>query len=80
MAAIFLLAALLRISEALPLFATSLLVIGMQLILRANPGGWTRLGFESGSSPGYRAILQSAADPALLLFFGGCLLAVGRLL
>ncbi len=75
MAAIFVLAALLWMTEALPLFATSLLVIGLQLILLANPGGWAGLGFESGSSPGYRAILQSAADPVLLLFFGGFLLA-----
>ncbi len=75
MAAIFVLAAGLWMTEALPLFATSLLVIGLQLILLANPGGWAGLGFESGSSPSYRTILQSAADPVLLLFFGGFLLA-----
>ena len=39
MAGIFVLAALLWVTEATPLFATSLLVIGLQVILLANPGG-----------------------------------------
>ncbi|MEX0957811.1 MAG: DASS family sodium-coupled anion symporter [Burkholderiales bacterium] len=75
MAAIFVLAALLWVTEALPLFATALLVIGLQLVLLANPGEWPGLGFEAGPSPGYREIVSGAADPVLLLFFGGFLLA-----
>ena len=75
MSGIFLLAALLWVTEALPLFATSLLVIGLQLILLANPGGWPGLGFSQGESPGWRAIVGAAADPVLVLFFGGFLLA-----
>ena len=75
MAGIFVLAALLWLTEALPLFATALLVVGLQLVLLANPGGWPGLGFESGASPGYREIVAAAADPVLLLFFGGFLLA-----
>ena len=75
MAGIFVLAALLWVTEATTLFATSLLVIGLQVILLANPGGWAGLGFATGSSPGYRAVLAAAADPILLLFFGGFLLA-----
>jgi len=75
MGGIFVLAALLWVTEALPLFATSLLVIGLQAVLLANPGDWAGLGFESGASPSYRAILNTAADPVLVLFFGGFVLA-----
>ena len=76
MGGIFLLAALLWVTEAIPLFTTSLLVIGLQVILLANPGGWAGLGFETGrSGPGHRAIFTAAADPILVLFFGGFLLA-----
>jgi len=75
MAGIFVLAALLWVTEAMPLFATSLLVIGLQVILLANPGGWAGIGFESGGGPKYREVLAAAADPILLLFFGGFLLA-----
>lgn len=75
MAGIFVLAALLWVTEALPLFATSLLVIGLQIVFLANPGQWSGLGFQSGTSPGYRDIIAAAADPVLLLFFGGFLLA-----
>ena len=75
MAGILALAALLWVTEAVPLFTTSLIVIGLQIILLANPGGWPGLGFASGASPSYRKILESAADPVLLLFFGGFLLS-----
>lgn len=75
MAGIFVLAATLWVTETLPLFATSLLVIGLQAVLIANPGGWPGLGFASGASPSYREILSTAADPVLVLFFGGFVLA-----
>ncbi len=75
MAGISVLAALLWVTEALPLFATSLLVIGLQMVLLANPGDWPGLGFQSGVSPSYRDILSTAADPVLVLFFGGFVLA-----
>lgn len=75
MGGIFVLAAALWVTEALPLFATSLLVIGLQIVLLANPGGWRGLGFQAGASPSYRDILGTAADPVLVLFFGGFVLA-----
>jgi solute carrier family 13 (sodium-dependent dicarboxylate transporter), member 2/3/5 len=75
MSGIFVLAALLWVTEALPLFATSLLVIGLQLLFLSNPGDWRGLGYESGDSPDFRTVLANAADPVLLLFFGGFLLA-----
>lgn len=75
MSGIFVLAALLWMTEALPLFATALLVIGLEIVLLANPGGWAGLGYSSGESPSYNEILAAAADPVLMLFFGGFLLA-----
>ncbi|MBX3734148.1 MAG: SLC13/DASS family transporter [Verrucomicrobiae bacterium] len=75
MAGIFVTAALLWITEAIPLFATSLLVLGLQSVLLANPGGWAGLGFAAGDGPTFRALVQEAADPILLLFLGGFLLA-----
>ena len=75
MAGIFVLGTVLWISEGLPLFVTSLLVIGLQAVLLANPGGWNGLGFQSGQSPAFQQILATAADPVLVLFFGGFVLA-----
>lgn len=75
MTGIFVLAAFLWVTEALPLFATALLVVGLEIILLANPGGWSGLGFEGIPSPDYRIFLAPAADPIIILFFGGFLLA-----
>jgi sodium-dependent dicarboxylate transporter 2/3/5 len=75
MVGIFVLAALLWVTQALPLFATSLLVIALEIVLLANPGRWRGLGFERGPGPGWEDIVNLAADPVLLLFFGGFLLA-----
>lgn len=75
MGGILVLAAVLWVSEALPLFVTSLLVIFLQATLLANPGNWPGLGFESRPSPSYRDIFSLAADPVLVLFFGGFVLA-----
>ncbi len=75
MAGIFVIAALLWVTEALPLFATALLVIGLEVILIANPGGWPGLGFEAAESPDYRVFLAPLADPIIWLFLGGFLIA-----
>jgi sodium-dependent dicarboxylate transporter 2/3/5 len=75
MAAIFVLAAALWVTEALPLYATSLLVIGLQALLLSNPGRWPGLGFENGTSPSFTEIINAAADPVLVLFLGGFILA-----
>jgi sodium-dependent dicarboxylate transporter 2/3/5 len=75
MLGIFVLAVLLWVTEVLPLFATALLVIALQVILLANPAGWAGLGFSQGGSPTYQMILASAIDPVIILFFGGFLLA-----
>lgn len=75
MCGIFVLTATLWVTEAVPLFATSLIAIASQIVLLANPGRWRGLGFESGICPSYRDILSLAADPVLVLFFGGFVLA-----
>ena len=75
MAGILTLAALLWVTEALPLFATALLVIALELLLLANPSGWPGLGFEEGPTPGYADFLAPIADPVIVLFFGGFILA-----
>lgn len=75
MAGIFLLAAILWTSEAIPLFATALLIVGLETLLLANPGNWQGLGFSTGVNPSFTEVFHWAADPVLLLFFGGFLLA-----
>lgn len=75
MCGIFLLAAALWVTEAMPLYATSILVVGLQVMLLANPGNWPGLGFESGDAPSFRRFIAAAADPVIVLFFGGFLLA-----
>lgn len=75
MAGIFVMAALLWTTEALPLFATALLVIGLEIILLANPGEWAGLGFEAQPTPDFRVFLAPLADPIIILFLGGFLLA-----
>ncbi len=75
MTGIFVFAALLWASEALPLFATSLLIIGLEIILLSNPGGWAGVGFEGQENPDYHIFLAPMADPVIVLFLGGFLLA-----
>ncbi len=75
MGGIFTLACLLWFTEALPLFATAILIIGLEIILLANPGDWRVFGFESGTSPSFNTFLAPLSDPILVLFFGGFLLA-----
>jgi len=75
MGGIFVLAAILWVTEALPLFATALLVIGLEVILLANPGNWAGIGFEAGDSPPYQSFLAPLADPIIWLFLGGFLIA-----
>lgn len=66
---------LLWMTEGLPLFATAFISIASQLLLLGNPGGWPWLGFEDGAGPAPGDFLNAAADPVLLLFFGGLVLA-----
>lgn len=75
MTGIFVLAGLLWVTEALPLFATAILIIALEIILLANPGNWPGLGFENGDSPAYETFFAPLANPVIVLFFGGFILA-----
>lgn len=71
MAALIVGAAVLWLTEALPLFATSCLIITAEVVFLANPGGWSSVGFAAGNGPTFKAVIAAIADPTLLLFFAG---------
>jgi solute carrier family 13 (sodium-dependent dicarboxylate transporter), member 2/3/5 len=75
MAGIMVMAALLWVTEALPLFVTSLVVIAAEVILLANPGGWGGLGFEVAAEPTFKTILNASVSPILVLFFAGLVMS-----
>ena len=75
MSSIFVLAGLLWVTEALPLFATALVIISLEIILISNPGEWVGLGNQNGPNPDYRIFLNPLADPVIILFLGGFILA-----
>lgn len=75
MAAIFALATLLWVTEALPLFATALLAISLEIILISNPGEWEWIGSIAQDNPDYRVFLSPLSDPIIILFLGGFILA-----
>ena len=75
MASIFVLAGLLWMTEALPLFATAFVIISLQIILISNPGDWIGLGKTNGINPDYQIFLRPLADPVIILFLGGFILA-----
>lgn len=75
MTGIFVLAAFLWATEALPLFATAFIIMGLEIILLANPGNWTHLGFETTQSPDYKIFLSPLSNPIIILFLGGFILA-----
>jgi len=76
MVGIFILATWLWFTEAVPLFATAVLIIGLEVLLLGNPGDWANLGFEAADNPGFRFFLAPISDPVIILFFGGFILAM----
>jgi sodium-dependent dicarboxylate transporter 2/3/5 len=78
---VFLLAVVLWVSEAIPLFATSAVVI-LLLVLTlsdaAAPLFWgVPEGFINGAAPDFTLYLNCLADKVLILFLGGFFLAMG---
>ena len=73
MLSIFLLAIVLWVTEAIPLVATAVLVIGLEVLLVSDqallpvPEGATR----------YAEFLAALANPVIILFLGGFLIADG---
>ena len=76
MIAIFVFAALMWMFEIIPNWTTSLLVIVVMLLTVSNKG----LGFmckpEFGTLVDYKSIMASFADPVVMLFLGGFVLAI----
>lgn len=72
---IFVGAAGLWVTEAIPPFATAIMVIVLSVYLLGQPGG--PLGLEpSGVLDSYQIFLNPIASPVLVLFFGGFILAI----
>ncbi|SHO55785.1 SLC13 family permease [Vibrio quintilis] len=78
--AIFLLAALLWVLEPVPVFATSILIITLELIMISNKGlHWFRKppeGHEFGTLISYTDIFSAFSSPIIILFMGGFALAI----
>ncbi len=79
--AIFLVAAIFWATEVLPLYATSLCIIGMEILFLADKGGLARLlptrgdGILEDQSLNYKVFLASFSSPIIILFMGGFLLS-----
>ncbi len=70
---IFVGAAGLWVTEAIPPFATAIMVIVLSVFLLGRPGGPSAV---QGLENGYRIFLNPIASPTLVLFFGGFIMAV----
>lgn len=75
MLGIFVGAAGLWVTEAIPPFATAILVIVLQVYLLGRPDGPLDLQ-ASGLTASYQIFLNPVASPILVLFFGGFILAM----
>ncbi len=78
--AIFLLAALLWVLEPVPVFATSIFIITLELIMISNKGlHWFRTppeGHKLGELIPYTEIFGAFSSPIIILFMGGFALAI----
>ena len=73
--AIFVGAAGFWVTEAIPPYATAIMVVVMSIYLLGTPGG--PLGLDNSSlEKSYRIFLNPIASPVLVLFFGGFVMAV----
>lgn len=73
MLAIFLLAIVFWVTEAIPLVATAVLVIGLEILLVSNQA----LLPVTDEAPKYSSFLGAFANPVIILFLGGFLIAHG---
>jgi sodium-dependent dicarboxylate transporter 2/3/5 len=78
--AIFVLATLFWVLEPIPIFATSMLIIALELFLISdNSLSFLRVGYESevlGTLISYKTIMATLASPIIILFLGGFFLAM----
>jgi sodium-dependent dicarboxylate transporter 2/3/5 len=78
--AIFVFAVLMWVMEVIPSWCTSVLIITLLLLTVSDSRLWflseTATYQEMGRAVGYKAILATFADPIIMLFLGGFILAV----
>ncbi|MFL1804590.1 SLC13 family permease [Plesiomonas shigelloides] len=78
--AIFVLAALCWILEPIPIYATSVLIIVLELLLISDKSIWLALPANDelafGTQLGYQEIMATFASPIIMLFLGGFFLAM----
>ncbi len=75
--AIFVLATLLWVSEAVPAYATSLLIIGLLTVTASDTSPFfLREALTPEATLSYKAILSSLAAPVVILFLGGFFIAI----
>ncbi len=74
--ALFIFAALMWIFEIIPNWATSLMVIVIALLTVSNKGIGLFCDPKYGQLVGYSRIMSSMADPVVMLFLGGFVLAI----
>ncbi|TGK21386.1 DASS family sodium-coupled anion symporter [Leptospira kmetyi] len=75
MICIFALAGIFWVTEPIPGYATSILVIFLEILFFANPMGIKELSFTTGKNPAPSVFLSSLADSSIVLFLGGFVLA-----
>lgn len=84
--AIFLTAAILWISEAIPTWCTSVLIIVVMLLTVSDSSLWLFANDPHATDPNamalgtpisYKSIMATFADPVVMLFMGGFVLAIG---
>jgi len=73
--AIFLLAAVFWMLEPVPIYATSLLVIFLQVMLLSSQGALVSLGMAPFEGVNFTLFTSTLAHPIILLFLGGFMLA-----
>ena len=75
--AIFAFATLMWIMEVVPSWATSVAIIGLMLLFTSDSGiKWMCNPDEVGKLLSYKAIMATFADPVIMLFIGGFILAI----
>ncbi|OED43185.1 dihydroorotate dehydrogenase [Endozoicomonas sp. (ex Bugula neritina AB1)] len=75
--AIFVLATLLWVSEVVPAYATSLLILGLLTVTASNSSPFfLREALDPSVTLSYKAILSSLAAPVVVLFLGGFFIAI----
>ncbi|RHX78232.1 DASS family sodium-coupled anion symporter [Leptospira yasudae] len=75
MICIFCLAATFWVLEPIPGYATSILILFLEILFFANPAGIEALKFQQGKNPAVSVFLSSIADSSIILFLGGFVLA-----